>query len=95
MDRFVIIRSVEKLRARFYRGSKFAPDAEILLGRACPKPSRADGRPLRKFIQRSMMPIPKTYQTPHRTRIVKTRLSEEEYEDFRHRCDVYQVSQSE
>ena len=41
------------------------------------------------------MPIPKTYQTPHRTRIVKTRLSEEEYADFRHRCDVYQVSQSE
>ena len=41
------------------------------------------------------MPIPKTYQTPHRTRIVKTRLSEEEYEEFRHRCDVYQVSQSE
>ena len=95
MDRFVIIRSVEKLRARFNRGSKFAPYAEILLGRACPKPSRADGRPLRTFIQRSMMPIPKTYQTPHRTRIVKTRLSEEEYEEFRHRCDVYQVSQSE
>ena len=41
------------------------------------------------------MPIPKTYQTPHRTHIVKTRLSEEEYEEFRHRCDVYQVSQSE
>ena len=41
------------------------------------------------------MPIPKTYQTPHRTHIVKTRLSEEEYEEFHHRCDVYQVSQSE
>ena len=40
------------------------------------------------------MPIPKTYQTPHRTRIVKTRLSEEEYADCRHPCDGYQVSQS-
>ena len=74
---------------------QICPLAEILLGRAFPKPSRADGSPLRKFIQRSMKPIPKTYQTPHRTRIVKTRLSEEEYEEFRHRCDVYQVSQSE
>lgn len=37
----------------------------------------------------------KTYNTPHRKCIVKTRLTEEEREDFEERCKTYSLSQSE
>ena len=37
----------------------------------------------------------KRYNTPHRSRVVKTRLSEEEYADFTARLAPYGISQSE
>ena len=37
----------------------------------------------------------KRYNTPHRSRVVKTRLSEEEYADFTERLAPYGISQSE
>ena len=37
----------------------------------------------------------KKYNTPHRSRVVKTRLSEEEYADFTARLARYGITQSE
>ena len=37
----------------------------------------------------------KKYDTPHRTRVVKTRMTEEEYQDFLERLSQYNISQSE
>ena len=39
--------------------------------------------------------MPKTYNTPHRTRTIKTRLTEEEHADFMERLTAYGMSQSE
>ena len=39
--------------------------------------------------------MPKRYNTPHRSRVVKTRLTEEEYADFTERLAPYGISQSE
>ncbi len=39
--------------------------------------------------------MPKTYNTPKRTHIVKTRLDDEEYADFLRRMEIYDMSQSE
>ena len=38
--------------------------------------------------------MPKRYNTPHRSRVVKTRLSEEEYADFTARLAPYGISHS-
>lgn len=37
----------------------------------------------------------KKYDTPHRTRVVKTRMTDEEYQDFSERLSQYNISQSE
>ena len=37
----------------------------------------------------------KKYDTPHRSRVVKTRMTEEEYADFAARLAPYGISQSE
>ncbi len=37
----------------------------------------------------------KRYATPHRNRVVKTRMTEEEYADFTERLAAYEMSQSE
>ena len=37
----------------------------------------------------------KRYNTPHRSRVVKTRMTEEEYADFAARLAPYNISQSE
>ena len=37
----------------------------------------------------------KKYNTPHRSHVVKTRLSDEEYADFTERLAAYEISQSE
>ena len=43
-----------------------------------------------------MKPIPsKRYDTPHRSRVVKTRMTEEEYADVAARLAPYGISQSE
>ncbi len=41
------------------------------------------------------MPMPKTYNTPKRTFVVKTRLTEEEHSFFLERMKNYEMSQSE
>ena len=37
----------------------------------------------------------KPYNTPHRTHVVKTRLTDEEHELFLNQCRTYGISQSE
>ncbi len=37
----------------------------------------------------------KKYNTPHRSRVVKTRMTEEEYADFAERLAAYNMSQAE
>ena len=37
----------------------------------------------------------KRYNTPHRSRVVKTRMTEEEYADFTERLKNYDMSQAE
>ena len=39
--------------------------------------------------------MPKTYSTPKRSHIIKTRLDDEEYSDFLRRLELYGISQSE
>ena len=39
--------------------------------------------------------MPKRYNTPHRSHVVKTRLTDEEYADFTGRLAAYEISQSE
>ena len=37
----------------------------------------------------------KRYNTPHRSRVVKTRMTEEEYAEFTERLSAYHMSQAE
>ena len=39
--------------------------------------------------------MPKTYNTPKRSHIIKTRLDDEEYSDFLRRLELYGMNQSE
>ena len=39
--------------------------------------------------------MPKTYNTPKRSHIVKTRLDDEEYSEFMRRMELYGMNQSE
>lgn len=39
--------------------------------------------------------MPKRYNTPHRRRVVKTRMTEEEYKDFAERLSHYDMSAAE
>ena len=39
--------------------------------------------------------MPKTYNTPKRSHIVKTRLDDEEYSEFLRRMELYGMNQSE
>jgi hypothetical protein len=45
--------------------------------------------------ERSDNPMPKRYNTPHRSHVVKTRMTDEEYADFTERLAAYEMSQSE
>ena len=44
---------------------------------------------------KELIPIGKRYNTPHRSRVVKTRMTEEEYADFTERLKNYDMSQAE
>ena len=87
--------SLQSRRASFYHGAKIRNSAVLplagnLLGSAFPKPcscaltGEKGGHTMRK-----------KYNTPHRSRVVKTRLSEDEYADFTARLAPYGISQSE
>ena len=45
--------------------------------------------------QKGVIPIAKRYNTPHRSHVVKTRMTEEEYADFTGRLEHYDISQAE
>ena len=45
--------------------------------------------------QKGVIPIAKRYNTPHRSHVVKTRMTEEEYADFTGRLEHYNISQAE
>jgi len=49
----------------------------------------------RKAAERRRAPLKKTYNTPHRTRVVKTRMTEDEYAEFAARLSAYGISQAE
>ena len=44
---------------------------------------------------KGVIPIAKRYNTPHRSHVVKTRMTEEEYADFTGRLEHYDISQAE
>src|SRR5699024_8857446 len=91
------------LRASFYHGAKIRNSAVLplagnLLGSAFPKPCYAAcaAYPRRAHAARKeVTTMRKKYNTPHRSRVVKTRLSEDEYADFTARLAPYGISQSE
>ncbi len=65
--------------------------AGILLGSAFPKPCMTAP----SGAERRRAPLKKTYNTPHRTRVVKTRMTEDEYADFSRQLSPYGISQAE
>ena len=73
--------------------------AGILLGSAFPKPCLCGfcrlSLPLSCGKRKEVITMPKRYNTPHRSRVIKTRLTEEEYADFTARLSPYGMSQSE
>jgi hypothetical protein len=95
--------SLQSRRASFYHGAKIRNSAVLplagnLLGSAFPKPCFAAcaAYPRRAHAARKeVTTMRKKYNTPHRSRVVKTRLSEDEYADFTARLAPYGISQSE
>ena len=91
------------LRASFYHGAKIRNSAVLplagnLLGSAFPKPCFAACAvyPRRAHAARKeVTTMRKKYNTPHRSRVVKTRLSEDEYADFTERLAPYGISDFE
>ena len=68
----------------------FSP-AGILLGSAFPKPCLYAP----SGAERRRSPLKKIYNTPHRSRVVKTRMTEDEYADFSRQLSLYGISQAE
>jgi len=52
-------------------------------------------RPQNGGKRKELIPIGKRYNTPHRSHVVKTRMTEEEYADFTERLKNYDMSQAE
>ena len=52
-------------------------------------------RPQNGGKRKELIPIGKRYNTPHRSHVVKTRMTEEEYADFTERLKHYDMSQAE
>ena len=87
--------SLQSRRASFYHGAKIRNSAVLplagnLLGSAFPKPCSCA-----LAGEKGDHTMRKKYNTPHRSRVVKTRLSEDEYADFTARLAPYGISQSE
>ena len=78
--------------ARNLLSVQFCPTVGSLLGSAFPKPCCPA---LRQFLPEEVIIISKKYNTPHREHVIKTRLSEEEYEAFKKQCELSRLSQSE
>ena len=87
--------SLQSRRASFYHGAKIRNSAVLplagnLLGSAFPKPCSCA-----LTARKEVTPCERNTNTPHRSRVVKTRLSEDEYADFTARLAPYGISQSE
>lgn len=87
------------LRARFYHSTKFRLSAHFVLWESCwgchPKPAFCGLRRLKKSTHERRFTAMKKYNTPHRRRVIKTRLTEEEYAEFSERVTLCQMSQAE
>ncbi len=89
----------EFFRARFYRSTKIRLSLILPLRESCwgvPSPNPAYALPaFRPRSKGGHRRIAKKYNTPHRSRVVKTRMTEEEYADFTGRLEHYDISQAE
>jgi len=87
------------LRARFYHSTKFRLSAHFVLRESCwgchPKPAFCGLRRLKKSTHERRFTAMKKYNTPHRSRVIKTRLTEEEYAEFSERVSLCKMSQAE
>ena len=87
------------LRARFYHSTKFRLPAHFVLWESCwgchPKPAFCGLRRLKKSTHERRFTAMKRYNTPHRHRVIKTRLTEEEYAEFSERVSLCKMSQAE
>jgi hypothetical protein len=87
------------LRARFYHSTKFRLPAHFVLWESCwgchPKPAFCGLRRLKKSTHERRFTAMKRYNTPHRHRVIKTRLTEEEYAEFSERVTLCKMSQAE
>ena len=91
------------LRARFYRSTKIRFSLILPLRESCwgvPSPNPA--MRLTPLIppqpcgsRKEVFTMRKRYNTPHRSRVVKTRMTEEEYAEFAQRLSAYHMSQAE
>ena len=66
-----------------------------LVGVATPSPPFCGLRRLKKSTHERRFTAMKKYNTPHRHRVIKTRLTEEEYAEFSERVSLCKMSQSE
>lgn len=66
-----------------------------LVGVATPSPPFCDLRRLKKSTHERRFTAMKRYNTPHRHRVIKTRLTEEEYAEFSERVTLCKMSQAE
>jgi hypothetical protein len=87
-------------RARFYHSTKFRLSAHFVLRESCwgchPKLAFLRLAPLEKYPpMKKEAHSHEKIQHPHRSRVIKTRLNEEEYAEFSERVTLCQMSQAE
>ena len=90
-------------RARFYRSTKIRFSLILPLRESCwgvpsPNPAYAAYAAYPAAAMRQSkggFTMRKRYNTPHRSRVVKTRMTEEEYAEFAERLSAYNMSQAE
>ena len=96
-------RGLQLRRARFYRSTKIRFSLILPLRESCwgvPSPNPAyvayAAYPAAAMRQsKGGFTMRKRYNTPHRSRVVKTRMTEEEYAEFAERLSAYNMSQAE
>ncbi len=91
------------LRARFYRSTKIRFSLILPLRESCwgvPSPNPAYAAyaaypAAASGSRKEVFTMRKRYNTPHRSRVVKTRMTEEEYAEFAERLSACNMSQAE
>ena len=95
--------SLQSRRARFYRSTKIRFSLILPLRESCwgvpsPNPAYAAYAAYPAAAMRQSkggFTMRKRYNTPHRSRVVKTRMTEEEYAEFAERLSACNMSQAE